>query len=67
MPAGGEDLVQPAVLVVGSKSDCRPHDFPETDGCVESLKVTCRHADAGEKPKAFIHWVSQPLTCEIRL
>uniref|UniRef100_A0A452VF81 Glutamine--tRNA ligase n=1 Tax=Ursus maritimus TaxID=29073 RepID=A0A452VF81_URSMA len=36
-------------------------------GCVESLEVTCRRADAGEKPKAFIHWVSQPLTCEIRL
>uniref|UniRef100_A0A2K5SHV8 Glutamine--tRNA ligase n=1 Tax=Cebus imitator TaxID=2715852 RepID=A0A2K5SHV8_CEBIM len=36
-------------------------------GCVESLEVTCRRADAGEKPKAFIHWVSQPLTCEVRL
>ncbi|XP_073086676.1 glutamine--tRNA ligase isoform X4 [Manis javanica] len=36
-------------------------------GCVESLEVTCRRADSGEKPKAFIHWVSQPLTCEIRL
>ncbi|KAM5311882.1 LOW QUALITY PROTEIN: glutamine--tRNA ligase-like [Glossophaga mutica] len=36
-------------------------------GCVESLEVTCRRADAGEKPKAFIHWLSQPLTCEIRL
>uniref|UniRef100_G1R4Y4 glutamine--tRNA ligase n=1 Tax=Nomascus leucogenys TaxID=61853 RepID=G1R4Y4_NOMLE len=36
-------------------------------GCVESLEVTCRRADAGEKPKAFIHWVSQPLMCEVRL
>ncbi|XP_032506074.1 glutamine--tRNA ligase isoform X4 [Phocoena sinus] len=43
-------------------------DFKEgPSGCVESLEVTCRRADAGEKPKAFIHWVSQPLTCEIRL
>ena len=25
-------------------------------GCVESLKVTCRHADAGEKPKAFLEY-----------
>uniref|UniRef100_A0A2K6SGU9 glutamine--tRNA ligase n=1 Tax=Saimiri boliviensis boliviensis TaxID=39432 RepID=A0A2K6SGU9_SAIBB len=36
-------------------------------GCVESLEVTCRRADAGEKPKAFIHWVSQPLMCKVRL
>uniref|UniRef100_A0A1D5QUA8 Glutamine--tRNA ligase n=1 Tax=Macaca mulatta TaxID=9544 RepID=A0A1D5QUA8_MACMU len=36
-------------------------------GSVESLEVTCRRADAGEKPKAFIHWVSQPLMCEVRL
>uniref|UniRef100_A0A8D2IHH9 Glutamine--tRNA ligase n=1 Tax=Urocitellus parryii TaxID=9999 RepID=A0A8D2IHH9_UROPR len=39
----------------------------DPSGCVESLEVTCRQADAGEKPKAFIHWVSQPLICEIRL
>uniref|UniRef100_A0A286XU66 Glutamine--tRNA ligase n=1 Tax=Cavia porcellus TaxID=10141 RepID=A0A286XU66_CAVPO len=38
-----------------------PGDF------VESLEVICRRADAGEKPKAFIHWVSQPLMCEMRL
>ncbi|XP_052043199.1 glutamine--tRNA ligase [Apodemus sylvaticus] len=38
-----------------------------SSGCVECLEVTCRRADAGEKPKAFIHWVSQPLVCEIRL
>uniref|UniRef100_A0A8C6RR45 Glutaminyl-tRNA synthetase 1 n=1 Tax=Nannospalax galili TaxID=1026970 RepID=A0A8C6RR45_NANGA len=37
------------------------------NGCVECLEVTCRRTDAGEKPKAFIHWVSQPLVCEIRL
>ncbi|XP_055269763.1 glutamine--tRNA ligase [Moschus berezovskii] len=43
------------------------HVVKGPSGCVESLKVTCRRADAGEKPKAFIHWVSQPLTCEIRL
>uniref|UniRef100_A0A8C9B0I9 Glutamine--tRNA ligase n=1 Tax=Prolemur simus TaxID=1328070 RepID=A0A8C9B0I9_PROSS len=43
------------------------HVVKGSSGCVESLEVTCRRADAGEKPKAFIHWVSQPLTCEIRL
>lgn len=43
------------------------HVVKGPSGCVESLEVTCRRADAAEKPKAFIHWVSQPLTCEIRL
>uniref|UniRef100_A0A8C2VGV3 Glutaminyl-tRNA synthetase 1 n=1 Tax=Chinchilla lanigera TaxID=34839 RepID=A0A8C2VGV3_CHILA len=43
------------------------HVVKGPSGSVESLQVICRRADAGEKPKAFIHWVSQPLTCEIRL
>ncbi|XP_055485893.1 glutamine--tRNA ligase [Psammomys obesus] len=43
------------------------HVVKGSSGSVESLEVTCRRADAGEKPKAFIHWVSQPLLCEIRL
>lgn len=61
--------MQPAVLLAVPRSDYRPLslDFQGPSGCVESLEVTCRRADAGEKPKAFIHWVSQPLTCEIRL
>lgn len=61
--------MQPAVLVAVPRSDCRllPLDFQGPSGYVESLEVTCRRADAGEKPKSFIHWVSQPLTCEIRL
>lgn len=59
--------MQPPVLVVVFGSNCRPLDFQGPSGCVESLEVTCRRADAGEKPKAFIHWVSQTLTCEIRL
>uniref|UniRef100_A0A2K5REF1 glutamine--tRNA ligase n=1 Tax=Cebus imitator TaxID=2715852 RepID=A0A2K5REF1_CEBIM len=33
----------------------------------QCLEVTCRRADAGEKPKTFIHWVSQPLMCQVRL
>ncbi|KAK2109106.1 putative glutamine--tRNA ligase [Saguinus oedipus] len=37
-----------------------------SSGCVESLEVTCRRADAGEKLKTFIHWVSQSLMCEYK-
>ncbi|XP_012883513.1 PREDICTED: glutamine--tRNA ligase [Dipodomys ordii] len=43
------------------------HVVKGPNGCVECLEVTCRRADTGEKPKAFIHWVSEPLMCEIRL
>lgn len=59
--------MQPADLVPASDCGPLPLDQQGPHGCVESLEVTCRKADAGEKPKAFIHWVSQPLTCEIRL
>uniref|UniRef100_A0A4W3KKJ9 glutamine--tRNA ligase n=1 Tax=Callorhinchus milii TaxID=7868 RepID=A0A4W3KKJ9_CALMI len=31
------------------------------------LEVTCQKSEAGEKPKAFIHWVSNPASCELRL
>ncbi|CAL1539919.1 unnamed protein product [Lymnaea stagnalis] len=31
------------------------------------LVVTCKAAADAPKPKAFIHWVSQPLLCEIRV
>uniref|UniRef100_A0A8C1WRW3 Glutamine--tRNA ligase n=1 Tax=Cyprinus carpio TaxID=7962 RepID=A0A8C1WRW3_CYPCA len=39
------------------------------DGCgkVCELEVTCASSDSVEKPKAFIHWVSDPLRCEVRL
>lgn len=36
-------------------------------GQVVELEVTCCSSETAEKPKAFIHWVSQPLTCEVRL
>ncbi|XP_030639799.1 glutamine--tRNA ligase isoform X2 [Chanos chanos] len=36
-------------------------------GKVVELEVTCASSDSVEKPKAFIHWVSQPLQCEVRL
>ncbi|KAF7695069.1 glutamine--tRNA ligase [Silurus meridionalis] len=36
-------------------------------GKVVELEVTCSSSDSVEKPKAFIHWVSDPLQCEVRL
>ncbi|XP_006036689.1 glutamine--tRNA ligase [Alligator sinensis] len=39
----------------------------DASGHVTELEVTCTRSDAAEKPKAFIHWVSEPLVCEVRL
>uniref|UniRef100_A0A8C4EW92 Glutamine--tRNA ligase n=1 Tax=Dicentrarchus labrax TaxID=13489 RepID=A0A8C4EW92_DICLA len=39
----------------------------DAQGKVVELEVTCCSSDTAEKPKAFIHWVSQPLLCEVRL
>ena len=39
----------------------------DASGKVIELEVTCSTTDSAEKPKAFIHWVSQPLECEVRL
>uniref|UniRef100_A0A665SZ10 Glutamine--tRNA ligase n=1 Tax=Echeneis naucrates TaxID=173247 RepID=A0A665SZ10_ECHNA len=36
-------------------------------GKVVELEVNCCSSDTAEKPKAFIHWVSEPLVCEVRL
>nr|XP_033782100.1 glutamine--tRNA ligase [Geotrypetes seraphini] len=36
-------------------------------GKVMELKVTCTKSDVSEKPKAFIHWVSDPILCEVRV
>ncbi|KAH0630304.1 hypothetical protein JD844_013212 [Phrynosoma platyrhinos] len=38
----------------------------DTDGHVQELEVTCTKSEAVQKPKAFIHWVSDPLICEVR-
>ncbi|XP_063147536.1 glutamine--tRNA ligase isoform X2 [Candoia aspera] len=38
----------------------------DTSGSVKELEVTCTKSEAAEKPKAFIHWVSDPLVCEVR-
>ena len=34
---------------------------------VESLEAVCYKATEVEKPKSFIHWVSTPIICEVRL
>ncbi|XP_054465052.1 glutamine--tRNA ligase [Anoplopoma fimbria] len=39
----------------------------DSQGKVVELEVTCCSSETAEKPKAFIHWVSQPLKCEVRL
>ncbi|XP_076022736.1 glutamine--tRNA ligase isoform X2 [Genypterus blacodes] len=39
----------------------------DSQGKVVELEVTCSSTEAAEKPKAFIHWVSEPLVCEVRL
>ncbi|NXO68450.1 SYQ ligase, partial [Phainopepla nitens] len=39
----------------------------DVSGRVIELEVTCTKSDVAEKPKAFIHWVSAPLACEVRL
>ncbi|XP_070193396.1 glutamine--tRNA ligase-like isoform X2 [Littorina saxatilis] len=36
-------------------------------GQITELVVKCNDATDGPKPKAFIHWVSEPLHCEVRL
>lgn len=46
---------------------CFPFSSQDAQGKVVELEVTCSSSETAEKPKAFIHWVSQPLVCEVRL
>ena len=39
----------------------------DESGAVVELEVTCRKPTETDKPKAFIHWVCEPLACEVRL
>lgn len=39
----------------------------DAQGKVVELEASCCSTDTAEKPKAFIHWVSQPVVCEVRL
>lgn len=41
--------------------------FQDSSGKVTELLVNCESTETAQKPKAFIHWVSSPLTCEVRL
>ena len=36
-------------------------------GDIDYLKATCEKVTEENKPKAFIHWVSNPVPCEVRL
>ncbi|XP_026326443.1 probable glutamine--tRNA ligase isoform X2 [Hyposmocoma kahamanoa] len=39
----------------------------DNTGKVTDLECTVEPTDSAEKPKAFIHWVSEPVTVEVRL
>lgn len=39
----------------------------DSSGKVTELLVNCESTETAPKPKAFIHWVSSPLTFEVRL
>lgn len=54
-------------VFVGFLANCLILFFQDAQGKVVEVQVSCCSSDAAEKPKAFIHWVSQPLTCEVRL
>ncbi|PVD25217.1 hypothetical protein C0Q70_15715 [Pomacea canaliculata] len=38
-----------------------------SEGEITELRVKCNSASDAAKPKGFIHWVSEPLPCEVRL
>lgn len=38
-----------------------------SDGSIQELECTAEPSDAADKPKAFIHWVSNPISVEVRL
>lgn len=39
----------------------------DNDGNIIELKCTCEKVETVEKPKAFIHWVANPIVIEVRL
>lgn len=38
-----------------------------SSGEIIELKVTCESVNTAVKPKAFIHWVSNPITISVRM
>lgn len=51
----------------GLRSDGASGLAQDAGGRVMELEVTCTKSEVAEKPKAFIHWVAEPLPCEVRL
>lgn len=39
----------------------------DANGEVVGLKVTGEELSASNKPKTFIHWVCEPIACEVRM
>merc|ERR1712004_499579 len=39
----------------------------DSSGRLSELEVTCEESSSCPKPKAFIHWVAKPISCEVRL
>lgn len=39
----------------------------DSEGNPTELRVMCQKASEAKKPKAFIHWVAEPVKCEVRL
>nr|XP_006822206.1 PREDICTED: glutamine--tRNA ligase [Saccoglossus kowalevskii] len=46
---------------------CVEDIIKNNSGKITELKVTCKALGETDKPKSFIHWISKPITCEIRL
>lgn len=59
------NLLLPFILSLSLFSP--PSPSQDISGKVVELEVSCASTDVAEKPMAFIHWVGQPLPCEVRI
>lgn len=69
-PSYGAGGSSPGLAVWGKAAAGQLSSSPlpqDVSGHAIELEVTCTKSDVAEKPKAFIHWVSVPLACEVRL
>ena len=39
----------------------------DAGGMITEIRVIAKPSTSVEKPKAFVHWVSNPLVCTVRL
>ena len=39
----------------------------DTNGEITEIRVTAQRSSEVVKPKAFVHWVSKPVRCTVRL